>query len=316
MPDRPPSLRIHPPPEPVRSDPLTDAGLVLLTIIWGVNFSVVKWALDWLDPMAFNALRFPLAALTVYAVLRIRGRIPRPQTEDIGGIVLLGVAGNAIYQLLFIHALDLTRAGNVALFLATTPAWAAILSWMAREGTMDLRAVIGVGFTLAGMILVVLGGDQELAWGARSLLGDLLAAAAAFTWALYTVGSRRYVLRYGSVPVTAWTLWTGSFILVLLGVPALLDAPVRDLPTSVWGAIAFAGILALGVSYLLWYRGVGRLGSARTATYSNLIPIVALITAWITLGESPAVLQGVGAMIILAGVLLARPPGWLSLRPR
>ncbi len=292
-----------------RSDPWTDAGLLGLTLIWGVNFSVVKWALDTLDPMAFNALRFPLAALTVYVVLRIGGKVPSPRRRDLPWILLLGLVGNAAYQLLFIYALDLTRAGNVALFLATTPAWATILSGIAREGTLDRLAIVGVGFTLVGMILVVVGGDAELSLGADTIRGDLLAAGAAFTWALYTVGSRRYVLEYGSVPVTSWTLWTGTVVLVILGIPALLVTPLVSIPIGVWSAVAFAGVMALGVAYLLWYRGVRRLGSARTATYSNLIPVVALLTAWVTLGERPTLLQGIGAAVILSGVLIARPPG-------
>jgi drug/metabolite transporter (DMT)-like permease len=306
--------RVSPPP-----DRLTDVGLLLLTLIWGVNFSVVKAALQWVGPMAFNALRFPLAALTVFLILRLRGPLPRPERRHLIPLLLLGFLGNGVYQVLFIHALDLTRAGNVALLLATTPVWTALLAALFRENTLDGATVLGGIATLGGMTLVVVGGSGGPGWGGGTFRGDLLAAGAAFTWALYTVASRGLIVRYGSVPVTAWTLWGGTAAIVVLGLPELGKTELWTLPPSVWGAVVFAGVLALGLSYVLWYRGVQRLGSARTATYSNLVPVVALLTAWATLGEVPVALQWMGAVIILGGVVLARFGGRLrfrSLRPR
>jgi drug/metabolite transporter (DMT)-like permease len=292
---------------PRGSDFRTDLGLLILTLVWGVNFAVVKGALVDIPAMAFNALRFPLASLTVYLILRARGPLPSFERRDLGRILFLGVAGNGVYQLLFIHGLDRTSAGNTALLLATVPVWAALLSALLREGTLDRYVVGGIMATLAGMVLVILGGDAQLQVGASTLAGDLMAAGAAFLWATYTVGSRGLILRYGSVPVTAWTLWVGTVVLVILGIPDLVTMDWGGIPAlSGWGAVGFAGVFALGLSYLLWYRGVHRLGSARTAAYSNLVPVVALLTAWALLGEVPSALQWGGAVVILGGIVLAR----------
>lgn len=290
-----------------RPDRATDVGLLVLTLVWGMNFAVVKGALVVIPPMAFNALRFPLAALTVYLVLRFRGPLVLPERRDWLRILVLGLAGNGIYQLLFIQGLDRTTAGNTALLLATVPVWAALLAAVTREGTLDRWVAGGIVATLGGMLLVVLGGPAELSLGGETLVGDLMAVGAAVLWASYTVGSRGLILRYGSVAVTAWTLWSGTVMLILLGIPELMTLPWAEVPLLAgWGAVVFAGVLALGLSYLLWYRGVHRLGSARTATYANLVPVVALLTAWIVLGEIPTAVQIVGAGIILAGIVLAR----------
>lgn len=313
--------RTHPPPfgtPPGTPPPLnprttqgpdraTDLGLLFLTLVWGLNFAVVKGALEAIPPMAFNALRFPLASLTVWAILRARGPLRMPERRDVGTLLALGIAGNGAYQLLFIQGLDRTTAGNTALMLATVPVWAALLSALTREGTLDRWILAGIASTLGGMVLVVAGGPSGITLGGATLPGDLLAAGAAMLWATYTVGSRRLILRYGSVPVTAWTLWSGTVVLVLLGIPALGTVAWREVPpVTGWGAVVFAGVLALGLSYLLWYRGVHRLGSARTAAYSNLVPVVALGGAWALLGEVPSGLQWTGAGIIFGGILLTR----------
>ncbi len=73
-----------------------------------------------------------------------------------------------------------------------------------------------------------------------------------------------------------------------------------------WVGVAYAGFLSIGLAYLLWYRGVERLGNNRTAVYSNLVPVAALLTAWLWLGEVPTAVQLLGAVVILSGLTTAR----------
>ncbi|MBT8337561.1 MAG: DMT family transporter, partial [Gemmatimonadetes bacterium] len=75
---------------------------------------------------------------------------------------------------------------------------------------------------------------------------------------------------------------------------------------GIWGTVLYAGVLSISVAYVLWNRGVRRLGNARTAVYSNLVPVVALLAAWVGLGERPTGLQVLGAAVILAGLRWTR----------
>jgi len=156
---------------------------------------------------------------------------------------------------------------------------------------------------------VVLGSGDGLSLGAETLEGDLLMVGAAVLWATYTVGSAGLVRRYGSLRATAWTLWSGTPVLVLLGTPSLLRTRWESMSAWIWVGVAYAGVFSVGVAYLLWYRGVSRLGTSRTAVYSNLVPVTALLTAWAWLGEVPTTWQVTGAAIILVGIYLARRGG-------
>lgn len=279
---------------------------MVLTLIWGSNFIVVKWALDEVTPLAFNALRFPVGCLVLWMAARWLGPLPRPRLRDLPALAALALLGNVVYQIFFIYGLDWTRAGNAALLLSTIPVWALLLAALVREGTLHRSVWMGVALTLVGMVVMVGGGTQALGIEGTSLRGDLLMVLAAMSWAGYTVGSRPLVLRYGTVPVTAWTLWGGSVVLVAVGLPDVMATDLRALSLGAWGAVLFAGAFALGVAYLIWYRAVRRMGSARTAAFSNLIPVVALLLAWVVLGEALAWLQLLGAGIILAGIVLVR----------
>ena len=85
--------------------------------------------------------------------------------------------------------------------------------------------------------------------------------------------------------------------------PAL---PRGAVSPAAWTAAVYSGVSAIGIGTLCWNHGVARLGSARTALYSNLTPLVALVVAWLTLGETLTRQQGWGALAAVAGVVLAR----------
>ena len=284
----------------------TDIGLVLLAAIWGVNFSVLKVVLDTFDPLALNALRFPIAAVALTLFLTPGARSLRPARADVPRIIALGIAGNVVYQLCFIIGIDWTRAGNASLLLSTTPVWTVILSRLAGYEVPSRGVVFGVLATLVGMTLVVAGGSQDVSLGSATLRGDLLMITASILWSGYTVAGARPVARYGALQMTVWTLWIGTPVIVVMGLPSLLRTELGAVPMATWAGVVYSGLLAIGLAYLLWYHGVQKLGNNRTAVYSNLVPVAALATAWLWLGEVPSPLQLAGAVVILGGLTVAR----------
>lgn len=281
------------------------AALLLMVVIWGINFPVAKAALSELTPLAFNALRFPLAAVVVLIAIRAAGGNVWPRPEDRWRVVGLGLLGNVCYQQFFIFGLNHTRAGTASVLLAGTPIITALLSAYAGHERVTTRTWAGVVATFAGIGIVVLAGDG-VDDGQSRLIGDVLMIAASCSWALYTVGSRDLINRYGSVQYTAWTLWVGALVLCMIGLPDVLRTDLAGVSTGAWIGVVYAGALSIGVAYLIWYFGVRRIGNTKTATYSNLVPVVALIAAWIQLGETPLPGQIAGAAVIIAGITLAQ----------
>ncbi|MCA1792061.1 MAG: DMT family transporter [Thioalkalivibrio sp.] len=298
---------------------MADLGLISLAGIWGVNFSVVKVVLLEMDPFALNALRFPMAALAFWLVLRSRPGPRRPMTVDVPRILILGLVGNVAYQVFFIQGLNLTLAGNASLLLATTPIWTLALSTLAGHERPTLRVVSGIGITLVGVGLVIAGRSGGSGVGASSIVGDLLMLGAAVLWSGYTVWGRTPVATYGPLRMTAWSLWIATPVIVLMGVPSLRSMDLGSVSAGAWLGVVYAGVISIAVAYVLWYRGVQLLGNSRTAVYSNLVPVAALLVAWAWLGETPTAPQLVGAAIILTGLWISRTaqmPGPSSLRWR
>jgi drug/metabolite transporter (DMT)-like permease len=301
---------MSPPTAPSSSDDSirrrTELGLLAVAVIWGANFPIIKQALAELSPLAFNALRFPLASATLLAILTAGPGLGVPRKADLPRILGLGILANVVYQLLFIYGLDRTTAGNASLLLSTIPVWTAILSSLAGHERLPPITWLGLASTVVGMVLVVTGGGRRIDFGGETVVGDLLTIVAAMTWAAYTVSARSLIHRYGSLPVAAWTLWVGTLGLVVIGAPAILQTDLSAISGRAWFGVAYAGVLAIGIAYALWNLGVRVLGNARTAVHQNLVPVVALTAAWILIGERPTAVQLLGAAVIIGGITLTR----------
>lgn len=280
------------------------AALLGMAVIWGVNFTVSKLALERMSPLAFNSLRFPIAALLLYVVLRRSGRIPSPDRGDWPRLIMLGIFGNLVYQLCFIFGLDRTTASNASLLLAGTPIVTALFSAAVGHERVQARVWFGVVATIAGIGLIVLSTARSAHAGTIS--GDLFMIGAILMWAFYTVAGRPLVERYGAVPVTAWSLWVATAGLFVAGIPELLRMNLSAISVATWGAVFYAGALSIGLAYIFFYHGVSELGSTRAASYSNIVPVFALLSAWIWLGQTPTLVQLTGAAVIIGGVTIAQ----------
>ena len=285
-----------------------DLAILVLVLIWGVNFAVVKAMLTQFQPLALNGLRFALGALVLVPFVVRGGGLARFERRDWLPLIGLGVLGNTVYQVLFINGINLTLAGNAALMLAMSPVFVTLLSAVLRHEQIRPAGWIGVLLSSVGIGLV-LAGTSGIRFGAETLVGDFVVLGAAGAWAIYTVGASPLVRRHGALPVAGVTMWIGGALLLIVSIPSLLAQDWSRTTPLGWTALVLSGTLAVGLSYVIWYYGVEHLGSARTAVFSNTVPIVALVTAWLAIGETPVPLQLVGAALIIAGVLLTRLMG-------
>jgi drug/metabolite transporter (DMT)-like permease len=280
--------------------------MLLVVLIWGVNFSVTKGAFARFPPLAFTGVRFALASLLlVPLVRRLEGREPLPRPV-LTRLVLLGVVGNTLYQLGFISGLDRTTASNSALILAAMPSIVALLAVALGFEPLRPKVLGGVLVATVGVVLVV--AARGAGFGGTTMAGDLLTLGAVICWAGYTLGLRVLPPEVSPLRVTMVTTVAGTPGLVLAGLPEMLGMDWRAVGWQGWAALGYATFLSLLVAYVIWNRSVQVVGPSRTVIYMCLTPLVAVVTAAVFLGERPMPLQAVGAALIIGGVLLTRGP--------
>ena len=287
---------------PLRVAPI-DGLLILLTLIWGSNFSVVKTALEEIPPLPFNALRMSLATALFLALVAKTAPDSLPARRDWPGLVGLGLVGHFLYQVCFMEGIARTSVANSSLILGATPVVVALLNVVSRRDVPSGWHWLGIGLSLLGVYLVV---GQGARVGTTSLTGDLLMIGAACCWAAYTVGARSMLDRHSALVVTAWTMAVGTALFVPLGLPGLVALEWRVVSLGAWFGLVYSAVFALCVAYVIWYTAVQRIGSGRTSVYANMVPVAAMVVAVVWLREPVGQVQLGGAASILAGVALTK----------
>jgi len=274
----------------------TDLLLLLVVSIWGSNFTVVKAAIEQIPPLGFNGLRLVIACVVLVAASWLSGaRIP--DRADWPRLVAVGLVGHCGYQLSFIQGLARTSVTNSSLILGCLPVTVLLLNAVSRR-----RERIG-RWQWVGVYLVVGVGAQT----ARDTLGgDLTIMLSVWCWGWYTVGSRGLLRSYTPLHLTAYTTVIGTVAFVPFAMPTLLVLDWPGVSWWAWAAVVASGVLALSVSYVLWYTGVQRLGSARTSVYSNLVPVVAMVVAAVALQEPIGAVKVAGAALVLTALATTR----------
>lgn len=286
-----------------------------MTFIWGTNFSVVKPAFREIDPQAFNAVRMVIASLVFIAIMKIVPRwtssnifsTPAPITRrDWLAIAALGVVGHFFYQYFFIGGLALTSVANSSLLLAATPVLIAILSAVLGHDRIAPLHWVGAAMSLAGIYIIVTLAEGGVSIGSSTLRGDLMMFGGVACWAIYTLGSRPLMERHSPVGVTGLSMAIGTALYVPVMWPNVMATNWWTISLRTWIALVYSALFALCVAYTIWYVAVREIGSARTSVYSNIVPIVAMLTAVAFLGERPSGGRLLGAGLVLVGVALTR----------
>jgi drug/metabolite transporter (DMT)-like permease len=286
--------------------------LTLVAIVWGVNFAFVKYALADFSPLSFTTLRFFLASLFLISVMLINRESLAMEHRDIGAVFTLGFIGITLYNILFIEGLNYTTASNSALFISSSPLFAALILALKNRKRINARIIAGLLLSTSGVFLIIQGRPGGLGFSRRDLAGDLLTLTAAAFWALYTIKAKPLLEKYSAVKVTAYSMAAGTVLLLPVSSYELLHQSWSSVPFRSWAAFSFSTFVSGGIAFTLWYHGVKTIGVTRTVVYHYIVPFVAVVFAALFLGERITFLQIIGGISILAGVYLVqreRPGG-------
>lgn len=285
---------------------IVECSLFLVAVIWALNFSVIKSSLAEIDPLSFNGLRFIFAAAFIWIVVFWRKQTFTIPRKDWLPLLGMGFLGNLVYQGLFIIGIDFTLAANAAVMLGTIPIWVAIFTHFFIGEKMNLFKAIAVFFAFAGIVFIITGGTEGFSLGSDTFIGDLIIIVAAMVWGGFTVLSKPFLNRYTPIQFSAIMTSVGCVVLFSIGLPNMTTINWLEVSYASYGGIIYSGLLSIGAAYVIWNYGLQTVGTVRTATFQNLVPVMGLLFGVILLNEQLSLMQYIGSAIVVAGVVLAR----------
>lgn len=284
----------------------TDFFMLLAVLLWAVNFSFIKIALREFSPHSFNGPRLTLASLLLLTFLwRKEGGISLDRA-DIWKVVVLGIVGNTFYQLLFINGISLTTASSTSLIMTMTPIFIALMSAIFIRERIHWAGWAGILISFFGLYLILFSRASFSALSSRSLKGNLMILLGNLGWAIYTVFSKPLLEKISPLKLTSLTLTIGTFFYLPFAAKDILRQPWDSLSSKSWAAFLYSSILAIAVSYVIWYSSVKRVGNTKTGIFNNITPVLTVFFAHLFLRESITIRQVAGALIILLGFYLTR----------
>lgn len=258
--------------------------LVVLTLIWGVNWPVMKAGVRDFAPLSFRTLCMAGGVLFLAAMARSQGLSLRVKREHWGELARLGLTNMVIWYVLSIWGVKLLSSGRAAILGYTMPVWTALVGWLLYRDRLDARTGLGV-LAACAAIALLLGG--ELGTLAGRPLGTLFMLGAAFAWAVGTQWMRRRTVPGSVIVLTFWMMLMSLATCTVIAFAVEREQWVRWPNGVEWAAILYNVILVFGAAQLLWFRLATILPPVASSLSVMLIPVVGLFSGMAMLGEQP-----------------------------
>jgi drug/metabolite transporter (DMT)-like permease len=269
------------------------AGLGVV-VLWASAFPAIQVAVAQLGVVGLSVVRL-LVASAALLVLALAGRIRPPRGRDLGWIAAAGFFGMAAYQLLLNGSELAVPAGTASIIVAGAPLVSAAVALLLLRERISLRTVVGSLLALAGVLVVCLARA-----GVSLSAAAWIAVAAMVVQGIYHPLQRPLLRRYTGLEVATYAMVAGTAMTLPL-LPLGWADLTRATPAG-WAAALYLGLLPSALGFVLWGYAVGRLPVAAATALLYLVPPVAVLIAWLWLGELPLPVEVLGGGVVIAGV--------------
>ena len=285
--------------------------LLFTVLVWGFNFPVLKAALAVMHPHAMNVFRLTVSALVLGGLYAAQQRKAgesffAPLRRHGWPLFGMGLLGYFFYQFVFIVGIDKTTAGSAALIMASSPLWTAVIGRLFQFDFLRPAAWLGLMTTLVGAGVIVLGSTKEIDFTDDTFAGNAIIMAAAVLWGSYTAFNKPLSRRATPISISFLGLFFALPLLYALGLPYFDTVQWDGVNGWIWLAIVFSGGLSTGLVVVFWNSAVKHVGPSHTAAFGNLVPIIALFSGALFLGEQITLAQVAGGALILGGLFVMR----------
>ena len=281
--------------------------LILTTIFWSGNFIVGKAASTYdIPPFSLNFYRWFFAGLILFP-FTIKELIAKKEyiLENIGFFTILGITSITIFNSIVYYSLYYTQVISGILMISTIPVWIIFISSILNIEKTNIFQIIGVIFSLTGVIFIITKADLEIIKNLDFNKGDLSMVVAMFSWAVYSALLKRKKYEISQVTLLQVVIITGLifltpiyFIEMYMGNVIVLGIPFVLTLTYV---VFFPGL----ASFFFWIKGISIIGANRAGVFLHLMPIFGAIMAMLIFNERFMFYHLFGAIFIIAGITLS-----------
>jgi drug/metabolite transporter (DMT)-like permease len=294
-PGGPVEAAIAPTAAPARIPPAAWVAGLTVVVLWATAFPAIRVAVPGLGVVGLSATRLVVASVTLLGLAPLL-KIRRPRRGDLPRMVACGFFGMAAYQLLLNWGELSVPAGTASMIVAAAPLISTAIAMCFLGETVSLMRAAGMAVAVTGVIVVC---ASRAGFSAHSTVWFVVAAMIA--QGIYHPLIKPLLSRYTGVEVATYAIISGT-VLTTAAWPTGWVAP-HTVSVSGWLAAIYLGVLPTALGFVLWGYAVARMPVATSTALLYLVPSLAVLIAFLWLGEVPLITEIAGGAVVVAGVL-------------
>ena len=271
--------------------------LILLCLIWGFNFVVMKTANQYFSPEIFVAYRFTLGAaiLLLFAFIK---KLPPPPRKFWGWIFITGFFQIALGASIVQYCFKFLDAGLVSVLNYTMPVWVTILAYFFLREPLTKKKILGITISILGVAVLM---NINLT---GKFFAILLALSAALAWAVANVIMKAKLSKCEPITMTTWQMVVGAIFLVIFSA-VQGNHLVYWTPISV-ACLLYNAVIASAFAFFLWVYVLEHMQASKASISVLGVPVFGVLGGVIFLGEPLTLSMVVGMLMVLAGIVLVQ----------
>ena len=278
--------------------------VVLITLIWGVNWPIMKTVLSEVPPFTFRALCMGAGAIGLFAIAKFNGlalRVPPGQWSRLIASALFNITG---WNLLIAFGLKYVAASRGAILAYTMPMWTVLLSMIFLHERLTGRRAFGLVFGMVAILILV---SVEFAQLKAAPLGALLVVGAALSWSIGTIILKRYPVDLPTTSMTGWTMMLGG-IPIWIATPFFEQVSISKI--TFWPALGVLYNMTLAVvfCYWAWNKLISQGFASVTSLSILMIPVLGVFSSMLFLGEQPHWQEFSALALVIVSLMLVLLP--------
>lgn len=283
------------------------AALILIQVLFGINYSTSKVIVGKLDPFIWSNARFLIAGI-IMLLFTLATRRPHPKLTKafLLPIVPLSLVGMALGQGLFLLGLKHTTSVNTAIITTSIPILTLLIVVLRRQESITINKLVGFFLAFAGVVFIR--DLSQVSFGAETFIGDIMVFLGAFCFALYLSYGKKFLLGYDNLWVTTWMFMISGIFMTIINIPKFSSFVMPQMNSVFIGSACFTIIGATLITYFLNNWALKKAPSGNVALFIYLQPVLAGIIGWYFLDEAITMRMIVCSILIMSGLIFSILP--------
>lgn len=286
--------------------------LVAITLMWGLNWPMMKFSLREMSPLYFRALTMSTGALWLYIYYRSRGLRMLPQGAEWRTVITLGLPNVLGWHTTAIFGVKELASGRAAILGFTMPIWTVLIGTLFLGEKLTPRITVAVVAVATAIALLL---SHELGTLSGRPAGILWMESAALLWAIGTVMMRRARITLPVETLTVWMLILASVCLWIMAI-VLEPWPSWHYSPAMWGSLVYGTFINYGFSQIIWFGMARDLPPATSAMSIMAVPLIGTLSATLIVGEWPHWKDYVAMGCVMAAIAAVLLPARSTASPR